>query len=83
MDPAELASHLEGQDVVLSALGAPGVHFFKIKFYLESIQSVVNAMRKAKLTRLICITAFYTKRNIFCKIIYEKHLKLNFNSFDN
>lgn len=61
MNSNELAQHLEGQDCVLSALGAPGFHLFKINFYLESIKSVVNAMRKAKLNRLICITAFYTK----------------------
>ena len=64
MNPDELASHLEGNDCVLSALGVRGFYVFKLKFYLESIQSLVNAMRKAKVQRLLCVTAFYTKRNI-------------------
>jgi len=62
MNANELSKHLENKDCIVSALGAPGVHFFKIKFYLESMQSLVEAMRKANLKRIICITAFYTKR---------------------
>ena len=62
MNANELSKHLEKKDCIVSALGAPGVHFFKIKFYLESMQSLVEAMRKANLKRIICITAFYTKR---------------------
>ena len=65
MDANELSKHLENKDCIVSALGAPGVHFFKIKFYLESMQSLVEAMRKANLKRIICITAFYTKRIIY------------------
>lgn len=64
MNSDELAKHLEGQECVLSALGSPGIHLFKITFYQDSIKSIVNAMRKAKVQRLICITAFYTKRNL-------------------
>ena len=62
MKPDEIAKHLSGQDCVLSALGSPGVHLFKISFYQDSIKSIINAMRKVNLKRLICVTAFYTKR---------------------
>ena len=64
LNPDELATHIAGHDCVLSGLGTPGVKLFKITFYLESIQSIVKAMRKANLKRLICITAFYTKREL-------------------
>ena len=64
MKSANLIEHLKGQDCVLSALGAPGTYVFSsCKVYTESMESIVSAMRKAGLKRLICITAMYTKRN--------------------
>ena len=62
MNADELAKELADHDAVLSALGSPGIHLSKITFYSDSIKSVVSAMRKANLTRLIAVTAFYTKR---------------------
>ena len=62
LDPAELAPHLEGQECVLSALGAPGIHIFRITLYTESMKSIVTAMKKVNLKRLLCVTSFYTKR---------------------
>ncbi len=62
LDSAELASHLTGNDCVLSALGAPGIHWSKITFYIDSIKSICAAMNQAQIKRLICITALYTKR---------------------
>jgi putative NADH-flavin reductase len=58
----ELAKSLSGHDAVLSGLGAPGVHFSAITFYQDSAKSMVEAMRKAGVKRLLCVTAFYTKR---------------------
>ena len=73
MNIDQVAENLIGHDCVLSALGAPGVHFSKVKFYLESIQSIVAAMRQAYIKRLICVTAWYTKRNF----LIESNMKLN------
>jgi putative NADH-flavin reductase len=61
MDSEELAKNLSGQDAVLSALGSPGIQWATITFYQDSMKSVVEAMRKAGLKRLLCVTAFYTK----------------------
>jgi hypothetical protein len=69
MNSDELAKSLAGQDAVLSGLGAPGVQFSTITLYQDSMKSIVEAMRKASITRLLCVTAFYTKRNfITCSI---------------
>lgn len=77
MDSNELAPHLAGHDCVLSALGAPGIQFSRVTLYTESMKSIVEAMRKSNLKRLICITAFYTKRNIKIKILKDlKHVEL-------
>ena len=64
MDPNELAPHLAGHDCVLSAMGAQGIQFSRVTVYTDSMKSIVEAMRKNNLKRLICITSFYTKRNI-------------------
>ena len=58
----ELATILQNQDCVLSALGVRGICVFKVTFYLESMKSIVAAMRKANVKRLICVTSFYSKR---------------------
>ncbi len=65
MNADELATHLTGFDAVLSALGAPGIHLFKISLYTESMKSIVTAMKKSNLKRLLCVTSFYTKGNWF------------------
>lgn len=60
----ELVPHLQGKDCVLSALGLPGFHWSNITFYIESIKSITDAMNKAEVKRLICMTALYTKRKL-------------------
>lgn len=62
-DSKSLVPHLTGQDAVLSGLGAPGVHIFKVSLYIDSMKAITAAMNEANVKRLICITAFYTKRN--------------------
>ncbi len=62
LNSEEVSKHLEGQDAVLSALGIPGIKLFKISFYLDSIKSITDAMKKANLKRLVCMTSFYSKR---------------------
>lgn len=59
----EIASHITGHDCVLSTLGVAGIAMFKITLYQDSIKAIVEAMKKANLKRLICITSFYSKRN--------------------
>lgn len=61
MNPLDLAPHMEGRIAVLSALGQPGLQISAMTFYEDSMKSVVTAMRNAKIKRLICVTAFYTK----------------------
>lgn len=61
----EVAEHLAGHDAVLSALGVTGVHFFKISFYLDSMKSIVAAMKKANIKRLLCVTSFYSQRKFY------------------
>ena len=67
----ELSTHLQGQDCVISALGVAGVHFFKISFYLDSIKSITQAMKKAGLRRLLAITSFYTKPDTAYPNVYK------------
>ena len=77
MNPLDLAKHMEasGATAVLSGLGQPGLQISAMTFYEDSIKSVVSAMRNAKIKRLICMTAFYTK----CKFLMEsKHVNMNY-----
>jgi putative NADH-flavin reductase len=62
LNSEEIVKHLEGQDAVLSALGVPGIHILRISLYSDSIKSIVAAMRKANIKRLLCITSLYTQR---------------------
>jgi putative NADH-flavin reductase len=57
LDPHDLTKKIVGSDVIISVLGSSAV-----SFYQESIKSIVDAMRNAKLTRLICVTSHFTKR---------------------
>ncbi|CAF1134051.1 unnamed protein product [Adineta ricciae] len=61
MNPLDLTAHMEGRTAVLSALGQPGLQIAGMTFYEDSMKSIVTAMRNAKIKRLICVTAFYTK----------------------
>jgi biliverdin reductase/flavin reductase len=62
LNAEEVGTHLQGFDCVLSALGVTGIQIFKISFYLDSMKSIVAAMRKANVNRLLCVTSFYSKR---------------------
>ena len=61
MNPTELAKQMQGRIAVLSALGYPGLTLSSITFYEDSMKSVITAMRKAKIKRLVCITSMFTK----------------------
>ena len=61
MNPLDMTAHMEGRIAVLSALGQPGLQISAMTFYEDSMKSIVTAMRNAKIKRLICVTAFYTK----------------------
>ena len=63
MNSDELATHLSGFDAVLSALGAPGISLFKINLYSDSMKSIIAAMKKNDLKRILIVTSFYSKRN--------------------
>lgn len=73
-DSDKLSSCLEGHDCVLSALGAQGL-IYKTKFYLETMQSIIAAMRKVKIRRIICITSQYAKPDPNYPIIYKLLLR--------
>lgn len=62
-DPDTLADHMSGHDAVLSCLGCPPSFFslWTITFYTDSAKSIISAMRKASLRRLIFMSAWYTK----------------------
>ncbi len=70
MNPIDLTVHMEECIAVLSALGQPGLQISAMTFYEDSMKSIVTAMRNAKVKRLICITAFYTK----CKFLYFENI---------
>ncbi|XP_052784299.1 flavin reductase (NADPH)-like [Mya arenaria] len=62
-DSESLVPHFEGRDAVLSCLGC-GPSFFSIwtiTFYTDSVKSIVAALRKAKVTRFVCMASWYTK----------------------
>ncbi|CAF1346023.1 unnamed protein product [Rotaria magnacalcarata] len=61
MNSSELAKHLGGCVAVLSALGQRGLQISAMTFYEDSMKSIVDAMRNAKVKRLVCMTSFYTK----------------------
>ena len=58
----ELAKELTGKDCVLSALGVPNIVIRRVTFYTDSTKAIVDAMRKAQVKRLICMSSFYAKR---------------------
>ncbi|CAF0864568.1 unnamed protein product [Brachionus calyciflorus] len=71
LNAEEVATHIEGHDAVLSALGVAGLTLFKISFYMDSMKSIVEAMRKANLKRLICVTSFYSKPDTIYPTMYK------------
>lgn len=58
-----LKDHFKGQDVVMSCLGFSASFFSAVTGYTLSMNAVVNAMREAKVNRLITMTSWYTDPN--------------------
>ncbi|RMZ99644.1 flavin reductase (NADPH)-like [Brachionus plicatilis] len=71
LNSEEVASHIAGHDCVLSTLGVAGIALFKITFYQDSIKAIIEAMRKANLKRLICLTSFYSKPDNIYPMMYK------------
>ncbi|GCB68357.1 hypothetical protein scyTo_0012272 [Scyliorhinus torazame] len=57
-----LVEHFNEQDVIMSCLGFPISLFSEVTGYTESIKAIVLAMREAKVTRIIAMASWYTKR---------------------
>lgn len=57
-----LKPHFSGQDVVMSCLGFPPSFFSPVTGYSRSMNSVVGAMREARVNRIITMTSWYTER---------------------
>lgn len=57
-----LKPHFKGQDVIMSCLGFPASFFTGVMGYSLSMRAVVNAMRTARVSRLITMTSWYTER---------------------
>lgn len=55
-----LKDHFKGQDAVLSCLGFPTSFWSGVTGYTLSMNAMVNAMREAKVNRLITMTSWYT-----------------------
>lgn len=58
-----LKENFQGQDVVMSCLGFPASFFSAVTGYTLSMNAMVNAMREAKVNRLITMTSWYTDPN--------------------
>lgn len=58
-----LKDHFTGQDAVLSCLGFPYSFWSAVTGYTMSMNAMVNAMREAKVNRLITMTSWYTEPN--------------------
>ncbi|XP_029999247.1 flavin reductase (NADPH)-like [Sphaeramia orbicularis] len=58
-----LKSHFKGQDVIMSCLGFPVSFFSGVTGYTQSMNSIVCAMREARVNRVITMTSWYTEPN--------------------
>uniref|UniRef100_A0A8C6UM21 NAD(P)-binding domain-containing protein n=1 Tax=Neogobius melanostomus TaxID=47308 RepID=A0A8C6UM21_9GOBI len=58
-----LKDHFKGQDAVMSCLGFPASFFYAVTGYTLSMNAMVDAMREAKVNRLITMTSWYTDPN--------------------
>lgn len=57
-----LKLHFQGQDAVISCLGFPASFLSGVTGYTLSMRAAVNAMREAKVNRIITMTSWYTDR---------------------
>uniref|UniRef100_A0A4W5QS80 NAD(P)-binding domain-containing protein n=2 Tax=Hucho hucho TaxID=62062 RepID=A0A4W5QS80_9TELE len=58
-----LKLHFQGQDAVISCLGFPASFLSGVTGYTLSMRAAVNAMREAKVNRIITMTSWYTDPN--------------------
>lgn len=58
-----LKPHFKGQDVIMSCLGFPVSFLSGVTGYTQSMNSMVNAMREARVNRVITMTSWYTEPN--------------------
>ncbi|KAK6312934.1 hypothetical protein J4Q44_G00162810 [Coregonus suidteri] len=58
-----LKLHFQGQDAVVSCLGFPASFLSGVTGYTLSMRAAVNAMREAKVNRIITMTSWYTDPN--------------------
>lgn len=57
----ELVPHLKGVEAVLSSLGGRGGIWMPCTVYTDTIPVIVGAMRRANVSRLVCVTAWGAK----------------------
>lgn len=57
-----LKTHFKGQDVIMSCLGFPASIFSAVTGYTLSMNAMINAMREARVNRIITMTSWYTER---------------------
>ncbi|XP_018523397.1 uncharacterized protein YwnB isoform X1 [Lates calcarifer] len=58
-----LKTHFKGQDVIMSCLGFPASIFSAVTGYTLSMNAMINAMREARVNRIITMTSWYTEPN--------------------
>lgn len=58
-----LKPHFQGQDAIVSCLGFPPSVFYGVTGYTLSMRATINAMREAKVNRIITMTSWYTDPN--------------------
>ncbi|XP_062307132.1 flavin reductase (NADPH)-like [Osmerus eperlanus] len=56
-----LKQHFQGHDAVISCLGFPPSVLYGVTGYTLSMRAMVNAMREAKVNRIITMTSWYTE----------------------
>lgn len=67
---------LEGKDAVVSCLGAHGTSVFKhTKLYSETMTSIISAMAKTNLQRIVCVTSWCTRKEPGSPKLLEWFLK--------
>ncbi|MET0283573.1 MAG: SDR family oxidoreductase [Polyangiales bacterium] len=55
-DEASLRGALQGRDAVISALGTPASPFREVTLLSTATRALVNAMKRERVSRLVCIT---------------------------
>ncbi|XP_029294973.1 flavin reductase (NADPH)-like [Cottoperca gobio] len=58
-----LTTHFKGQDVIMSCLGFSFSFFSTVTGYTLSMNSMISAMREARVNKIITMTSWYTEPN--------------------